>query len=125
MDDKDNKLIEKIKDIFDSVSLSSGENKYPNEALPLGTFVRSTRFDRLGVLVDAFYGDMDSDNKKIIVYTILMLPKKNGSSFGANKKQKYYLTNEYEYDVIGYLMVNPIDIKNLSFVMGEEFYYED
>jgi hypothetical protein len=91
----------------------------------LGTFVRSKRFDRLGILVDAFYGDYDADNKKIIIYTILMLPKKDGLNFGTNKKQKYYLTNEYEYDIIGYLMINPIDVKKLSFVMGEEFYYED
>jgi hypothetical protein len=125
MDDKDNKLIDKIRDIFDSVSSSSEENKYPTQALPLGTFVRSKRFDRLGILVDAFYGDYDADNKKIIIYTILMLPKKDGLNFGTNKKQKYYLTNEYEYDIIGYLMINPIDVKKLSFVMGEEFYYED
>jgi len=28
----------------------------PKEAMKLGTFCRTKRFDRLGVIVDAFYG---------------------------------------------------------------------
>ena len=34
---------------------------YPKEAVALGTFVRANRFNRLGVVTDAFYGEQDKN----------------------------------------------------------------
>jgi hypothetical protein len=34
------------------------------------------------------------------------------------KKEQYYLTNEYEYEVVGYLMMNRVDISKLKSILG-------
>jgi len=107
-----NDLLGQLKDIFDSFVPKSSSEEWPKEALPLGTLVRTTRLDALGVITDAFYGDIDADNKKIIIYTLFLFPKKRMQSLG-QIPQKYYLINEYEYDVIGYLMMKPINVDNL------------
>ena len=39
---------------------------YPQEALSPGTLVRSIKKDRLGMVADAYYGELDKDKKKII-----------------------------------------------------------
>lgn len=94
---------------------------YPKEALKLGTFVRSTRLDRLGIITDAFYGDHDAQNQKIIVYTILLLPDHQLRHINSLPDQ-YYITNEYEYEIVGYLMISPANLSNLSLhIEGEVF----
>ena len=116
---KDSELVEKLKDIFDSVVEKEPLESYPKEALPLGTLVRSNRIDRLGVITDSFYGEVDKDGKKIIIYTLLLFPKKN-NSFTATEKNstQYYLTNEYEYEITAYLMMNPINLSHLTKELG-------
>jgi hypothetical protein len=113
-DEKNEDLVEKLKKLFDSVIPTSLAPDYPPNAVPLGTFVRCIRNNRLGVIENAFYGEVDQVGEKIIVYTVLLLPETR--SFGQQSLQndKYYLINEYEYDVISYLMMPPVDIKELT-----------
>jgi len=94
--------------------------EYPKEGLPVGTISRSNIHNRLCVIVDAFYGDLDEDNQKIIIYTVLLFPER--IAFGKNSSQlsenQYYLSNEYEYDIIGYLMIPPVNLENFSHILG-------
>ena len=114
-------LYDRMKDVLDSLVTPPEPLNYPSEAVPTGTWVRSTRHDKLGVIVDAFYGDVDKNNKKIIIYTVLLFPKKNFGTSKAKQNQNLYLSNEYEYEIIAYLMMNPIDIKKLSQSLGGLF----
>ena len=113
---KEGDLIQKLKEAFDSVAPAK-EVPYPNEALPLGTYVRATRHDKLGVITDAFYGDIDKDGQKIIVYTILLFPDGN-PYFRVNSNDQYYVSNEYEYETIAYLMIAPANLATLTANLG-------
>lgn len=113
MDDRD-EFVDKLKGIFDLDLPPGSPEPYPKEAMSLGTYVRSIKLDRLGVITDAFYGDRDKNGIEIIVYTLLILPSRSDFRFRDLDSQKYYLINEYEYDVIGYLMKRPVDIKSLD-----------
>ena len=44
---------------------------YPKEAMKPGTYVRVHRLSRLGLIDDAFYGELDEDENRIIIYTIV------------------------------------------------------
>lgn len=89
-------------------------DSYPVSAMPLGTYVRSQRLDRLGIIVDAFYDEEDLNNTKIIIYTILILPERQGIGSVGQDPSQYYVTNEYEYETIGYLMMNPVDVSKIN-----------
>tara|TARA_A100001515_G_scaffold91334_1_gene72810 strand:+ start:122 stop:496 length:375 start_codon:yes stop_codon:yes gene_type:complete len=115
---KEPELSQKLKEAFDSVFGQDGLPNYPKEAMPLGTIVRSHRIDTLGAITDAFYGEMDADGQKIIIYTILLFPKSNAFSGDLKKKDQYYVTNEYEYEVTGYLMMPPINLTKLASNLG-------
>ena len=65
--EKDEDLVNKLKEAFDSVFENSPLGSYPKEAVKIGTLVRSHRLDRLGIVTDAFYGELDEDNQKIII----------------------------------------------------------
>lgn len=108
-------FLEKLKSIIDDAapSVPMDTDEYPKEAMPLGTYVRCKKYDCLGVIVDAFYGDIDKAGTKIIIYSILSIPSAGtyGSSF---MDDKHYLSNEYEYDVIGYLMVPPANVPEIK-----------
>ena len=97
--------------------------KYPEEGLPIGTFVRPNRLNRLGIIVDAFYGDLDQDNQKIIIYTILTMPNNTIVPLANDKNSQCYLSNEYEYDVTAYLMIRPCSAAFVSEIM-RGIYYE-
>lgn len=97
-----------------SIPMSGNDDKYPEEALPVGTYVRPIRHDRLGVITDAFYGELDANNTKIIVYTILMFPKNSPMGHLSKEPEQYYISNEYEYDIIAYLMVAPADMDKIT-----------
>ena len=116
--EKDEDLVNKLKDAFDSVFESSPLGSYPKEAVKIGTLVRSHRLDRLGIVTDAFYGELDEDNQKIIIYTVLIFPKQNKLSTSSLKNEQYYVTNEYEYEITAYLMMNPVDIKSITKNLG-------
>ena len=119
----DSDTIKKLKEAFEAILPSDSLGKYPEEAVPIGTFVRPTRLDRLGIVVDAFYGDLDEDNQKIIVYTILTMPNNNTMINLTNKeKSQCFLSNEYEYDVIAYLMIKPCSAAFVSKIMGGIYY---
>jgi hypothetical protein len=118
---RDDDLIQRLKEVFDAVLPPVPEGDYPEEALPLGTFVRPKRINRLGVITDAFYGELDKDNNKIIIYTILLLPQARAiSGIPGIPKQtdQYYLTNEYEYEITAYLMIGPADLSKLTANLG-------
>lgn len=90
----------------------------PKEAMNLGTLCRTKRFDRLGVIVDAFYGEKDKNGNNIIFYTVLSFPE-SSNSLPRNDEEPYFLSNEYEYDIICYLMLKPIDISMFSAVLKD------
>ncbi len=122
-EDKD--FINKLKDLLGSANKDLLSSEYPKEALPKGTFVRPERFNRLGVVIDAFYGELDADNKKIIVYTVLLFPgasQRTPYSTSPKGREQYYLTNEYEYEVIAYLMKKPLDISGILEDLEGYFY---
>jgi hypothetical protein len=116
--EKDEDLVEKLKEAFSSALDTSEISSYPEEAMPLGTYARSIRHKKLGIITDAFYGDVDKDGKKIIVYTVLLLPEFNKFSRLSKTSEQYFLTNEYEYEMIGYLMMKPVAIKELAKTLG-------
>ena len=103
-------LIDRLKSAFDSIAEKS-MGEYPPEAMKPGTYVRANRLDSLGVILDAFYGDIDLDNKKIVVYTVFLLPNRSPSIH--QKKNDYYVSNEYEYEITGYLMLKRMDVSNI------------
>ena len=109
------------KNISSIVSDLNAEN-YPKEAVPKGTYVRSTRLKRLGLVIDAFYGEDDLDGKRIVIYTVFLFPPFNNQSLVMNNQDEYYVSNEYEYEIIAYLMMNPVDISNMSISYEKEEY---
>ena len=113
-DTEDNEnFVEKIKEVFESAFSSAGLDEYPPEALKAGTFVRSNRLDRLGFIVDAFYGELDKNNTKIIVYTIFLFPERTMFANKNNHNSLGQVTNEYEYEITAYLMLKPLDVKKV------------
>ena len=121
---EDDDLIERLKEVFNNVMPPPPSGEYPKEGLPLGTYVRPVRYNQLGVITDAFYGELDADNQKIIIYTILLFPSADPLSRISTKTGKYVLTNEYEYEIIAYLMVGPADLARLTANLGGGLFYE-
>tara|TARA_R100001443_G_scaffold92723_1_gene99369 strand:+ start:8377 stop:8742 length:366 start_codon:yes stop_codon:yes gene_type:complete len=115
-------ILNKLKGVLEDALSDdlSGSKEIPDEAMDLGTVVRATKHNRLGVTIDAFYGDLDKDNQKIIIYTILLFPETSSLIKTSSKlsSDQYYLTNEYEYNVIGYLMIPPVDLDLFSHIIG-------
>jgi hypothetical protein len=92
---------------------------YPQEALSPGTLVRSIKKDRLGMVADAYYGELDKDKKKIIVYTILLIPDRRDFSYLQEIEQdRLFMINEYEYDIYAYLMIPPLDFNAINESLG-------
>jgi hypothetical protein len=119
MDKTDNDdLVERLKEVFSSLVPAGSFPEYPKEALEMGTLIRSTTYNRLGVVADAFYGDVDEVGTKIIIYTLFLLPKRKLISTISSDKDKYFLTNEYEYNVVAYIMMNPVPMSNLKSLLG-------
>ena len=87
---------------------------YPKEAMRPGTYVRVNRLSRLGLIDDAFYGGLDEDENRIIIYTIILLPVNARDRYNTPEEMSYALTNEYEYEVTGFLMIKPVDMEKLN-----------
>tara|TARA_R110000822_G_scaffold92034_3_gene211960 strand:+ start:5358 stop:5729 length:372 start_codon:yes stop_codon:yes gene_type:complete len=87
---------------------------YPKEAMKPGTYVRVNRLSRLGLIDDAFYGALDEDENRIIIYTIVLLPVNARDRYNTPEEMSYALTNEYEYEVTGFLMIKPVDMEKLN-----------
>lgn len=113
---KDNDLMQKLKSALEDIMPEFGSGNIPQEALPLGTYVRPVRHNTLGIIVDAFYGDIDKDGKRIVMYTILYTKNPDPYNISIQHSQMF-VSNEYEYEVIAYLMIPPYDVKNLTSLM--------
>ena len=61
---------------------------------------------------------MDADNQKIIIYTILLFPQVDSLTRAPKRNDQYYMSNEYEYDIIAYLMMKPVDLTKLTDNLG-------
>ena len=124
MDEIKDDLVDKIKDAFNSVLIPDLPNNddYAEDAVSQGTYVRSIRFDKLGVVTDAFYGDVDTTGKKIIMYSVLLFPKKDMLGMKTTKSEQYYLSNEYEYEIIAYLMKAPAKLSDITAIIGGGLY---
>jgi hypothetical protein len=120
----DTDILGRIKEAFESVFPADITASYPSGALPLGTYARSKQLDRLGVIVDAFCGKKDADGQPITIYSLLLFPKKSAIMPVAPSDNPYYLINEHEYDVIAYLMMDPIDITQFAPLLKREIYDE-
>ena len=108
-------ILERIADAFESFG-SNLDEKYPKEAVRPGTIVRANRVDSLGVVTDAFYGELDEDNQKIIIYTILLFPKRN--YLNQRRDEQYYISDESSNQVTAYLLIRPINISELRKNLG-------
>jgi|ETNvirenome_6_85_1030632.scaffolds.fasta_scaffold45128_1 hypothetical protein len=115
---EEDSLVQKLKEVFEKVQPLPPEDSYPEQALALGTYVRPQRINKLGVVIDAFYGDVDEDNQKIIIYTILLFPQTDPLTRMPKKNDQYYLTNEYEYEITAYLMIRPAKVSDLMSELG-------
>tara|TARA_B100001113_G_scaffold347645_1_gene340353 strand:- start:536 stop:844 length:309 start_codon:yes stop_codon:yes gene_type:complete len=89
--------------------------KYPSQAVPRGTFVRSKALDRLGVVTDAFVEDEE------IIYTCFIMPNTAPGLYHYNLMNKNLddtvhglMTEESEFDLIFYLMIGPVDLDEID-----------
>jgi hypothetical protein len=90
---------------------------YPSEAVLPGTLIRSIKFDRLGVVTDAFEED------GIIFYTCFLMPdtsSKRVAQFRGNNLSNSlgidgFLVEESEFDIVCYLMVGRVNLDNVEF----------
>ncbi len=112
--------ISHLDDIMSELFSSSEDVNYPKEAMLPGTFARSTRLDRLGVITDAFYAETDTRGENIIVYSLLLFPKTTSFSNYTAEDFQYYISNEYEYETIGYLMMSRVDLNILKQIIGQK-----
>jgi len=89
----------------------SEHTSYPREAVPLGTYVRSVRLNRLGIVIDAYYEYtyMNEQEQKVISYTILLPP----SGYTSSHDDEYVIIHESEYDTVCFLMIEPVKIKSI------------
>ena len=118
MSSKKENFLKNVAEIFDEYSSDGNSEDIPKESMKLGTLVKALRHNKLGIITDAYYGAMDADNKKIIIYTLFLFPKNLFASSQIDKKEQFYLSNEFEYDVIGYLMIPPVNVDKLFNQIG-------
>jgi len=102
------------------MNMNDDNSKWPKEAVPIGTLVRSIKRNSLGIVADAYYGETDIDNKGIIIYTILLIPDKSNFLLYTKhiQEEKLFMINEYEYDIYAYLMVPPLNFAALNESLG-------
>tara|TARA_R100001079_G_C4369345_1_gene118381 strand:- start:16 stop:378 length:363 start_codon:yes stop_codon:yes gene_type:complete len=112
MEDTDS--IDRLRQMIDSIIPTRTDLAYPKEAVALGTIIRSIPEDRLGVVVDAYYGDVDKDKKKIIIYTVMLFADHKKTMYTGRLPDSILVLNEYEYDIIAYLMLPPLDLERLA-----------
>jgi hypothetical protein len=89
--------------------------KYPNEAVPRGTFIRSKKLDRLGVITDAVIEDEQ------IYYTCFVMPNTAPGLYHYNLMNKSdddtvhgMMIEESEFDLLFYLMIGPLDLDEID-----------
>ena len=109
-DRKDNEELQ-LTDIVSSLSGLGDKSSYPKEAVPLGTFVRSVRYNKVGIVIDAYYEYtyMNEEEQKIVMYTLLLPP----SGYVATYDDQFLVIQESEYDTICFLKIKPVKIKQI------------
>jgi hypothetical protein len=88
--------------------------EHPEEAVPLGTLVRSTKLNRLGIVTEAYY-----DEEKVLNYSCFFMPNTAPGMYYRNlmsgeKEIQGIISEETEFDLIFYLMVGKIDLEELD-----------
>ena len=111
-------LVDSINDVIHDV-FDSKEDTYPLEAVPKGTYVRSSKWNLLGVVTDGFYSEVDG--QRIIIYTVLYIPNTSMGSYYKNlltgdhhMKSNLYVDNELEFDLVYYLMIPPVNMDEIE-----------
>ena len=51
-----------------------------------------------------------------------MFPDLQKNTTGSRHSDQYYITNEYEYEVTGYLMIGPVDMSKITINIEDEVY---
>jgi hypothetical protein len=96
----------------------SNNYAYPSEAVKPGTVIRSIRFDKLGIVTDAF------EEGGIIYYTCFLIPNTSSrnalslnSGYSVNNRSGLdgLLIEESEFDIICYLMIGRVNLDNVGF----------
>ena len=88
--------------------------KYPHKAVPRGTFIRSKKLNRLGVVTDAIL------EEKQIYYTCFMMPNTAPGLYHYNLMKRDddtvhgLMIEESEFDLIFYLMIGPLDLDEID-----------
>jgi len=113
-----NDLVESINDLLDDV-FNSDKDEYPEEAVPIGTYVRSKKWDLLGVVTEAFYGEVN--NQKVIIYTVLYFPYTKPGSYYLNITENFstfqnslFVDSEVEFDLTFFLMIPPMNMEEIT-----------
>jgi len=111
-------LVESINDVIHDV-FESDDSSYPKEAVPKGTYVRSNKWNLLGVITDGFYSEVNG--QRIIIYTVLYLPHTHPGSYYKNilvgdayMKNNMFIDNELEFDLTYFLMIPPVEIESFE-----------
>ena len=111
-------LLEGISDVIRDV-IESEEGEYPSEAVPKGTYVRSSRLNTLGVITDAYYSE--SYGQQVIIYSVLCLPNTRSGDYYLNimesphiMSKELFVYDETEFDLTYYLMIPPVDMDKIQ-----------
>jgi len=107
-----------VKEIVSALKESDTLDDYPKRAVPLGTFARSSRFNKLGVIIDAFLqpASYNEDKENTIIYTLLLFP----TGYAVTPQENCFVINESEYETVCYLMMPPVKLREfLRYVSGE------
>ena len=100
-----------LADIVTALSGLGSKTSYPAAAVPLGTFVRSIRYNKVGIVIDAYYEYtyMNEEEQKVVIYTLLLPP----SGFVVDPNDQFIITQESEYDTICFLLLQPVKIRKI------------
>ena len=74
-------LLEGVSNVIRDI-MESEEGPYPEQAVPIGTYVRSSKWDMLGIITDGFTSE--SNGQEVIIYTVLFLPNTQTGSYYKN-----------------------------------------
>lgn len=88
--------------------------RYPKEAVPLGTVVRSKNLNRLGIVTDAFY-----DKENLLHYSCFFIPHTAPGMYHRNLMDNSdevhgLMIEESEFDLIYYLMIGTVNLEELD-----------
>jgi hypothetical protein len=101
--------------MLDNPQTVHSDGDLPEGSLPIGTYVRSLETDCLGIVTDSFVGAEDEVGTEILIYSILLLPKrKTVLDITESTLTPFYMINELEYNIIAYNMIKPMSKKGMD-----------